>query len=497
MKRNSLILFFILLTFFSKAQESRDLKMDWAGLARETGYNPAPDWLLDAKFGIYFHWGVYSVPAFGDEWYPSRMFYKGTREYQHHTETYGPPEKVGYDVFVPMFKAEYFNAKDWVDLFQEAGARFAGPVAEHHDGFVMWDSKITPWNAKLMGPHKDILGELQKEIKGRGMKLVTTFHHSRLLQRYKIGDTKFDHSHYPAIAGLPTMSPNPMLRLLYGNIPAEDFYEPVWFGELKEVIDNYSPDIIWFDSWLDMIPEKYRYQFARYFIEEGKKKGQQPVICRKQDDLPLDVCIENLEKSRKQNIESRLWMTDETISTGSWCYTEGLEIKKAKDLIDVLIDIVSKNGVLMLNISPKADGTIPFEQRDVLKEIGQWLKANGEAIYGTRPWYTYGEGPTVQPDGGFEFHQEFLKLKYSPEDVRYTTKGNNIYAITLGVPQAGKDMVFKGFAKGKQKQAPNVKNVSVIGSNQPLRWTLSDEGLRVSVPVIQGRNAVVFKIECK
>ena len=504
MKKAFIIFVISVLCLQSKAQ-FETYKMDWKKLSDDYNYNREPDWLKDAKFGIYFHWGVYSVPAYSYEWYPRLMFMEGTKEYQYHKEKYGDPKEFGYDKLVPLFKAEHFDAREWVDLFQKAGAKFAGPVAEHHDGFAMWDSHITPWNAMLMGPKRDILGEIKAEINNHGMKLITTFHHERLLQRYK-NDKKRPQkpgfwdlwdSHYPYIEGMPTTSNNPMLRLLYGNVSPEEFYEPIWLGELKEVIDNYSPDIIWFDSWLDLIPEEYLYQFTNYFIEESKKKGKEVVICRKQGDLPLNISIENLEKSRKQNIEPGLWMTDETISTDSWSFTNDMVLKKSEDLINVLIDIVCKNGVLLLNVSPRADGVIPENQQEVLLSIGKWLKINGEAIYSTRPWYLYGEGPTTQPEGDFKNHQEFLKVKYSSADIRYTKNGNTIYAITMGMPQAGSSITFKGFAKQSLPSAINIVNVSVLGTNEKIYWEYTSDGLQVKVPVLSGNDGVVFRIECK
>ena len=218
---------------------------------------------------------------------------------------------------------------------------------------------------------------------------------------------------------------------------------------------------------------------------------------RKQGDLPLNISMEILEKSRKQEIAAHLWTTEETISTDSWCYTEDMELRNARDLVNVLIDVVSKNGIFMLNVSPRADGIIPQEQQSVLLGIGDWLKVNGEAIYGSRPWYMFGEGPTSQPEGDFENHKEFMKLKYSADDVRYTTKGNVVYALTLGMPEAGKNITFKGFGKNKKIKSLKVKSVSVLGTNQPVEWKHSEDGLQVLVPVMQGDKAMTFKVECE
>jgi len=469
---------------------------DYTSLAK---HNQQPDWFQDAKLGIYFHWGVYSVPAFGNEWYPRRMHFKDDKVYAHHLENYGHPSEFGYHDFVPMFTAEHFDAKEWVSLFKQAGAKFAGPVAEHHDGYSMWASKKTPWNSLDTGPGRDILGELQKEISAQNMKLITTFHHAKHLQRHDSlpdGDRGqvYRNSHYPFFKGMPPTSDDENLKYLYGNIPEAQWMEEIWMGKLKEVIDNYQPDIIWFDSWLDQIPEAKRKEFAAYYLNQADSWGKEVVIIRKQDDLPLNFSLNDLEKSRMNKMGEQSWMTDETVSYGSWCYTEDLKIKPTKDLIHVLVDIVSKNGVLLLNISPKADGTIPDDQRNVLKELGEWMDINGEAIYETRPWITFGEGPTKEPEGHFKNHSAFSKLIYSNKDMRYTAKGSTLYATYFGWPD-DEFVTLKTFAEGVMEGDLNVANISMLGYDGDLKWESTSEGIKIELPGEKVNDmAIVFKL---
>jgi alpha-L-fucosidase len=481
-------------------------KPTWESLSN---HNPAPEWFKDAKLGIYFHWGVYSVPAFGSEWYPRNMHFEERKEYKHHLETYGHPSDFGYHDFVPMFKAENFNAEEWADLFVRAGARFAGPVAEHHDGFSMWDSEATPWNSMDKGPRRDITGELKEAITGNGIKFITTFHHAKHLQRYSgleeeqmaIEDNpraQFRNSHYPLFPGMPPTTDDAEWNYLYGNIPEEEWLEKIWLGKLKEVVDNYQPDIVWFDSWLDQIPDTLRRRFCAYYLNAALQWDKEVVIVRKQDDLPLDFSVDDLEKSRKNKLEKKAWMTDETISKGSWCYTEDLEVKTSRDVLHVLIDIVSKNGVLLLNISPKSDGTIPEDQKQVLLDIGKWLENFGEAIYETRPWYTFGEGPTKEPEGHFENRSEFLKVKYSSEDLRYTTRDDVVYASLLGTPAAGEKVTLESFSAVNYGNKIGVVSVKLLGSEKEPGWELTDEGLVIVIPDTKlDEMAVVLKITTK
>ncbi len=450
--------------------------------------NPAPDWFRDAKFGIYFHWGVYSVPAFGSEWYPCTMHQKGSGENKHHLATYGDPVKFGYHDFIPMFKAEKFDANHWADLFVRAGARFAGPVAEHHDNFSMWDSKVNPWNAAAMGPKRDLTGELEKAIRARGMKFITTFHH----ERAGIWEKTPGHydGHYAGVkTNYPGLLKDPALRGFYGDVPRETYLK-LWQDKLTEVIDRYQPDLIWHDAWMETIPEPVMNGYLAHYFNRAAEWKREVVVTVKGLDLPRSIAVEDFEKGRADQLTDFPWLTDDTISDGSWCYTHNLRIKPADEVIDTLVDIVSKNGQLLLNISPMADGTIPDNQAAVLGEIGDFLRASGEAIYGTRPWLSYGEGPTRMAKGG-----HFVgSVRYGSRDIRYTRAkdGGAVYAIVLGWPDAP---VRLGHIK-----ASGAGKVTLLGSDTPVKWSVNPAGQLVLTPPAlaerdrPGRHAFAFRL---
>ncbi len=444
-----------------KVNRQGPFKPDWESLSKHTA---APQWFRDAKFGIYFHWGVYCVPEYGNEWYPCHMHKKKDHVHKHHVKTYGPPDKFGYHDFVPMFKAEKFDAERWVALFEKAGAKYIGPVAEHHDGYSMWDSEITPWNAAETGPKRDVTGMLAKAARKRGMKFVTSFHHAR------------NRIHYNRVKGWPTASDDPKLRMLYGNMTKDKFHK-VWLTKLAEVIDKYQPDLMWFDSWLDTIPPEHQRKYLAYYFNRAAQWDKSVVVTRKQKDLPLDLSVEDFEKGRAKDLKQNVWLTDDTISagpwrtSGSWSYTSELVIKPPTRVIHDFIDIVSKNGCLLLNISPRSDGTIPDKQKEILLQMGAWLNCNGEAIYNTRPWKVYGEGPTKMKKGG-HFVDE---VKYTGKDVRYTRTKNDeaLYAITLGWPEDKTIVLESVKASGKGK-------VMLLGYDKPLKYEIGDDG-RISI----------------
>jgi len=415
--------------------------------------------------------------------------FQSFREHDYHREHYGEPKDFEYHDLVPLFTAEHFDAEEWAELFLQAGARFAGPVAEHHDGYAMWDSNWTPWNVMDSGPKRDITGEIATAIRARGMKLVTTFHHARA-GRAPEGSTQKDQRrwHYYGREKYwervnPAHIDGPELQRMYGSMPWGEFLQ-MWNGKLEEVIDAYRPDLIWFDSWLDRIPDVNRRRFASYYLNAGKRWGKDVVITYKQQDMPQTVGVVDFEKGRLDKLTDFAWLTDDTIaagpwvSSGSWSYTEELDIKPARELVHTLIDVVSKNGNLLLNISPRADGTIPEEQRESLLGMGEWLGINGEAIYGTRPFSVFGEGPKRMASSG---HFVQMSAAYDENNFRFTTRNDTIYAIQMGWPGGGETVTIKSLAS----EVPGdrmVAGVSMVGVDESLVWRQTDAGLIITTP---------------
>lgn len=493
----AILLFIILGSVSPAAAEDKTYEPNWESLR---GRQPAPEWFRDAKYGIYFHWGVYSVPAYGNEWYPRHMHDKGKERsghhvYEHHKKTYGDPSEYGYDRFVEQFKAEHFDAEEWCDLFQKSGARFVGPVAEHHDGFAMWDSEVTPWNSVDRGPRRDVMGEIAEAARARDMKVVATFHHARnslWRQPQKNGSAQWTGHYSHAMEHFPSVLEDPERAILYGYMPREQFLD-MWLTKLEEVIDNYDPDLIWFDSWLHEIPDETKMKFLAHYFNHAEQTGQEVLVTYKQEDLPQDVGVLDLEKGGMAKLTDFVWLTDDTISLGSWCYTDSLKVKPTHVVLHSLVDIVSKNGQLLLNISPKADGSIPENQRKVLLELGEWLKDYGEAIYDTRPFVVFGHGPTKAGKG--HFGGIALDKGYTADDIRYTRNGKTVYAIQLGWDGGGKETLLSGFAKGDGQSSMTVAGVSMLGSDAQIDWSQSDDGVTVTSPS-QAPNemALVYKI---
>jgi len=452
-----------------------------------------PQWFRDAKFGIYTHWGVYSVPACGPNgtWYPHNMYREGTEQHTYHVRTYGPPSEFGYKDFIPMFNAEKFDAEEWAELFKKAGAQFAGPVAEHHDGFAMWDSEFTEWNAAKMGPKRDVVGELERAIRKQGMRFLTAFHHAANWWYYPHWRTEFDTSdrRYSGLYGpLHNQDAKPDIQWEEQDKPNRAFLDR-WKAKLQEVADKYEPDLIWFDFMLRGIQEQYRKEFLAYYYNKEKEWGKEVVVTYKRHDLPPGVAVVDLELGRMSELTYHEWITDTSVDdSGAWSYVQGVGFKPVSRLVHNLVDRVSKNGYLLLNVGPKANGEIPEPARERLLGLGKWLDINGQAIFGTVPWVIYGEGPTrMEKEGSFSERQE---VDYTAKDIRFTVKDDVLYAICLGWP--GERFIIESLGRLYESE---INAVKMVGVDKELEWSLTREGLEIKTPDEKpGEHAYVFKI---
>ncbi|MEO0793611.1 MAG: alpha-L-fucosidase [Verrucomicrobiota bacterium] len=468
---------------------------DWESLS---AHNEAPEWFADAKLGIYFTWGVHTVPAFGSEWYPWHMYRDdGHPVEKHHRETYGDPKDFNYHDFVPMFTAEHFDAEEWAELFKATGAKFAGPCAQHHDGYALWRSEVNPWNSYNKGPGKDLTGELETAIKGEGLKFITTFHHARNGQRYADDPENWGgyNSHFKYHPDFATSSTDPELAKLYGNMSEEDFNQ-YWMDQLVEVVDQYSPDIVWFDSWLNLIPESKRQEFTAYYLNAAKKEGQEVVLAYKQNDLPNTVGVLDIESGGKKDLSESIWLTDFTLSTESWSYIEGQKYKPAELIVRNMIDVWSKNGIVLLNVSPTAEGIIPEEQRKILGEIGEWMHEHAEAVYETRPFEFYGFGKAKAKDG--HFGGQAVTTEYTADDGRLlqSKDGRYLYLFMLGKPEVGSEIEIRGLAKHDFYPAEGFKRITLLGTDVEVPWHFALRNFILTVPDADMNDiATVFKIE--
>ena len=453
---------------------------DWESLAT---YH-VPEWYKNAKFGIFIHWGVYSVPAFGSEWYPRNMYIPGTDEYKHHIATYGPVTKFGYKDFIPMFKAEHYDPKAWAGLFKDSGARYVIPVFEHHDGFAMYDSGLSDWTAVKKGPRRDLAGDLAKAVRAEGLHLGASSHrieHDWFMDGGREIDSDVNDPRYAAFYG-PAQT-----RIKEGNGDAlltdwtyvSPEYASDWLARNAEIVEKYHPEVMWFDWWIGQPSVRnYLARFAAFYYNDSLKYGGVGVINYKYDAMEARSAVLDLERGELANIRPQCWQTDTSISDKSWGYIQDDTFKSPELVVHQLIDIVSKNGNLLLNVGPRADGTIPAEVQQILRSTGSWLRTNGEAIYDTKPWKVYGEGPTSVAAG--PFHDTRTRA-YTAQDFRFTAKGNILYALQLGQPRNNR-AVIRSLGTSGPGGRNKVRSVDLLGSHIGLPFEQREDGLYVHVP---------------
>jgi alpha-L-fucosidase len=458
-----------------------------------------PDWFRGAKFGIFMHFGVFSVPAHGNEWYEKSLYAGGNDSVLKvlggndlargantgpdstlawHTAHFGSPDKFGYKDFIPMFKAEHFDADAWAVLFKKAGARYVMPGAQHHENFAMWDSKVTPFNSMQMGPKRDIIGELAVAVRKQGMKLGVANHGIEnfefinppleLAEKMKAEKADLYDPKWADFYNYADRSNAAMKRFLMN-----------WYERNVELIDKYQPDLIYFDNGVDQRHiDPLKLELAAYYYNRAKSWGKEVSFTTKKaafapsgTNTKTIASILDFEGGPPDGIRAGSWVVDRPIGTTSWGYVEGLKANSPETVIGWLVDTVSKNGTLLLNVSPKADGTIPQDQQDTLLAVGKWLETNGEAIYDTHSWTKFDEP--------------------GKDHIYFTVKGQDLYAIVMG-KSAGMEVAIGSLPLNGP--AGMVRSVAMLGGGT-LRYKQDAAGLTVTLPDSTDRKeAFVLKI---
>ena len=438
-----------------------------------------PDWFRDAKFGIWAHWGPQAVPMDGD-WYARGMYEPGNKHYKYHLEHYGHPSEFGYKDIIPLWKAEKWDPDRLMKLYQKAGAKYFVSMGSHHDNFFLWNSKLHPWNAVQMGPRRDVVGEWQKAARKYGLKFGVSEHLGASF-------TWFQSSHRAdkegPKAGVPYDGADPKWQDLY-HFPAEPGdkgwystnprWQQQWYNEIKELVDSYHPDLLYSDGGvpfgnevgLSLIAHLYNDNAARH-----RGKAQVVYNCKQKSD---GRWVEDLERGIMPRIDPYPWQTDTSI--GDWFYNRDWKFRPVSWVIHMLVDNVSKNGNLLLNVVQRPDGSLDPEVEQMLGQLADWNVIHGEAIFGTRPWLVYGES-AVRVKGG-SFKEDF---KYNAREIRFTTKGSTLYAFALGWPEDGK-ITIRSLAKPEGSNVNRIKEIKLLGYRGKLDWSQSADGLVVALP---------------
>jgi len=482
---------------------------NWASLQKHN----TPQWLRNDKFGIYTHWGICSVPACGPNgsWYAHNIYRPGNNQAEFHEKTYGPVSEFGYKDLIPKFTGEKFDADEWAEIVKSSGARFAGPVAEHHDGFSMWDSKVNnKWNSTKMGPKRDITGELEKAYRAQGLKFMVALHHAEHWWFYPHWRSDCDVSN-PEFAdlygqlhnqdGLAPGAKSGWQDWMSQDRPGKEFHD-LWRQKIDELIEGYQPDLIWFDFGIRFLQEDYKKRFLADYYNKEAEWGRELAVTYKGHDFAPGSALVDYELGRMNELTYYDWLTDTSIDDqGAWSYVEDAGFKKPSTIIHNLIDNVSKNGYLLLNVGPRADGSIPDGAKKCLAQIGDWLKVNGEAIFETEPWLSFGEGPTeMERAGHFSEHKE---VEYTPDDIRFTCRDNLLFATCLGWP-GGKAIIpfnqdkSSSFTTMKRLYSEEIQSVRMLGVDKELKWAMTAQGLEIEMPAEKPcDHAYAFKITRK
>jgi alpha-L-fucosidase len=455
-----------------------------------------PDWFRDAKLGFWAHWGPQAVPRQGD-WYARRMYQENDPAYKFHVATYGHPSEFGYKDIIPLWKAEKWDPYKLMELYKKVGAKYFVSMGTHHDNFFLWDSKIHKWNAVNMGPKKDVVGIWQQAAKKEGMKFGVSEHLGASFTWFQAAHGS--DSKGPK-AGIPYDGADQRFNDLYhaktqpgdnGWLTNNLVFQIEWFSSIKELIDNYHPDLLYSDSNMPF-GDVGRSLIAHYYnqnIQENNGNLNVVYTCKQ---LSEGKWVEDVERGIKDTISEFPWQTDTSI--GDWYYRTGQKYKTATEIIQMLADIVSKNGNLLINVVQTPEGDLEPDMLQILNEIGKWTEANGEGIYGSRPWKIFGEksAEALAAKRG-QFNEEY---EFNSKDIRFTTKDGFLYAFCLGAPT--QDIIIKSLGKKSKYYGKPVDSVIMLGSKNKIKWTEGPDGLTIRKPVkLPEWQVIGFKIGFK
>jgi alpha-L-fucosidase len=474
------------------------------GSRQSLSHYEIPEWFRDAKFGIWAHWGPQSAVEDGD-WYARNMYMQGSDQYAYHVETYGHPSKFGFKDTIPRWKAEKFEPEELISLYKQAGAKYFVSMGVHHDNFDMWNSKYQPhWNVTAMGPKKDVVGMWGEAARNAGLRFGVTEH---LWITYKWFSTSHGHDETGPFAGVPYDGADSALWDLYvdsnevftkldwdeSNIPL--WWKHYWYLRIKDLVDKYEPDLLYTDGALPFEDYGLNLVAHHYNLSAHKHGGKTEAVytSKRVQDTEHGVATLDVERGIVDTIWPRPWQTDTCI--GQWHYKRGQKYKTAKTVVDMLVDIVSRNGNLLLNFPLPASGSLDLEERAVLADITKWMSVNNEAIHGTRPWKVFGESPAApaqQSETSSSFNED-KRPDLTVQDVRFTSKGNALYAFVMGWPDY--QAVIKPLALDTALRVRKVENVTLLGHEGPLQFTQDRTALKVLVPEHKPCDyAVAFKI---
>jgi alpha-L-fucosidase len=466
------------------------------GTRESLGQYRVPDWYRDAKFGIWAHWGPQSAAEAGD-WYARNMYIQGQRQYDYHVKTYGHPSKFGFKDVIATWKADKFDPDHLMQLYKKAGAKYFCSMGVHHDGFDLWNSKYQPrWNAAAAGPKKDVVGLWKKAATKYGLRFAVSEH---LSNSYNWFATSHMSDKTGPLAGVPYDGTDPAYADLYHDLPkdfpfdtiartamsrnAPDSWKQLYFKRIKQLVDDYQPDILYTDGGIPF--EEYGLGLVANLYNTSARlhggKVEAIYTSKTRQDCQTGTCILDLERGVAGGIPADPWQTDTCI--GDWHYNRDAKYKTPKRVIDMLVDIVSRNGNLMLNFPLPNSGALDAEELKILDEITRWMAVNSEGIYGTRPWKTFGDGPVASAPpstgrgGGFN---EQTRKDFTADEVRFTSKGNVLYAFAMGWP--GQQAVIKPLAANSTVAQFKVANVELLGFKGKVKWSQDDKGLTVQMP---------------